>query len=233
MVELTIPTILSLAAADAVNPCAIAVLILILLNILVENAKNKIIILKSGLAFCASVFTLYFFYGLIIIQLFKTINVFFQTLAGPIFKMVAVLAIILGLLNIWDYIKYAPGRLGTEMPMGFRPRLRSITKKITTPKGAFLTGIFVTLFLLPCTIGPYIVAGNILSFMEIVKTIPWLILYNSIFILPMIAITIFVYLGVSTLEDINVWKDRNIRYLHLIAGILIILVGILMLIGKL
>ncbi len=228
MVDLTLPTIVLLAAADAVNPCAMAVLVLVLINILLENPKNEKKILKAGLFFSLSIFIMYFLYGIIIVQFFKTLSLFLQNLTPYIFKGVGILALILGILNIKDYFKYKPGGLGTEMPLSMRPKVKNLINKITGPTGAFLIGIFVTLFLLPCTIGPYIVAGNILSLTEFLQTIPWLLLYNLIFVMPMVIITLIIYFGVSKLEDINAWKERNIRYLHLIAGTLISIIGILM-----
>ena len=66
-------------------------------------------------------------------------------------------------MNIKDYFKYTPGTIGTEMPMFMRPIAKSLIKNITRPRGAFIIGILVTLFLLPCTIGPYIIVGNLLS----------------------------------------------------------------------
>ena len=141
------------------------------------------------------------------------------------------IAIILGILNIKDFIKYKPGGFLTEMPLFLRPKVKKIISGITSPKGAFITGLFVTLFLLPCTIGPYIIAGGILSAIKILKTIPWLILYNLIFVLPMVCIVLLVYLGVSKVEDVSQWKEKNIRYLHLVAGLIMVGLGVGMLFG--
>ena len=230
MPDLTIPTILSLAAADAINPCELAILLLVLINILFYNPNNLKKVLYAGLAFILSVFVMYFIYGLVIIQFFKVITVL-TAVRLYIYKGFAVLAIILGILNIKDYISYKPGSLATEMPMSFRPKVKKIISSITGVKGAIFLGAFVTLFLLPCTMGPYIIASGILSVMDIVKVLPWLALYNFIFVLPMLLITLIVYFGVSKIENIQTWKDRNIRKLHLAAGILTILVGVLILFG--
>src|SRR3989344_2921475 len=230
MPDLSIFTILSLAAADAVNPCEIAVLTLVLINILIHDPKNLKKVLFAGLAFSLAIFLTYIVYGVVIIQFFKLV----QALAGLRLYIkygFAVLAIILGLLNIKDYFSYKPGTIGTEMPMSLRPRMKKLVHSITSAKGAFFIGIFVTLFLLPCTMGPYIVAGSILSVMDLVKTIPWLLIYNLVFVSPMLLITAIVYFGFKKVEDVVTWKDRNIRKLHLIAGILTILVGIAMIIG--
>jgi len=225
--ELTLPKILSLAIVDSINPCALAVLILMLTAILTYNPEKKKNILLAGLAFISSVFVMYFLYGLIIVKFFQII----QSLTPVrvwLYKILGGVAIILGILNIRDFISYRPGRPITEMPLFLRPRVKKIISKITSPKGAFLVGAFVTLFLLPCTIGPYIIAGGILSILEILKTFPWLFLYNLIFILPMIIIVSAVYFRFKKIEDISKWKEQNIRYLHLTAGIIIVFLGIAM-----
>ncbi len=228
--ELTLTKIFALAAADAINPCALAVLVLILLTILTYNPTNKKKVLFAGLAFSLAIFILYLFYGLIIIRFFQLIQAM-SFIRVFLYKSLAVLAIILGILNIRDYIKYKPGSFGTEMPLFLRPKLKAIISKVTSVKGAFIAGIIVTLFLLPCTIGPYIIAGGILSALELIKTIPWLAFYNLIFILPMIIITLIVYIGFRNIEDISSWRERNIKKIHLADGIIMLLIGLAMLFG--
>ena len=225
--KFTLLQIVSLAAVDAVNPCAFAVLILMLTTVIAYNPGNKRSILFSGLAFVTSVFILYFLYGLVIIKFFQVI----QALTAVrlfVFKGLGVAAMVFGVLNIRDFVRYKPGGLGTEMPLLMRPRVQRMLSKITSIKGAFLVGVFVTIFLLPCTIGPYVIAGGILSVFEMMKTVPPLLLYNFIFILPMLAIVGGVYLGLRRVEDISSWKDRNITKLHLVAGILMLGIGIVL-----
>jgi len=228
--ELTLIKLISLAAVDAINPCALAVLALMLIAILTYNPKKKRNILLAGSAFTASVFIMYLFYGLVIIKFFQVV----QTLTAVrlwLYKILGVFAIILGVLNVKDFVKYKPGGLATEMPLSLRPKVQKIISKITSPKGAFGVGIFVTVFLLPCTIGPYVIAGGILSAFEIIKTIPPLLLYNLIFVMPMVAITLIVYAGFARIEDVSGWKEKNIRYLHLIAGIIMFALGMAMVFG--
>jgi cytochrome c biogenesis protein CcdA len=112
-----------------------------------------------------------------------------------------------------------------------RPKVKKIISGITSPGGAFIIGFIVTLFLLPCTIGPYVVASGLLSELGLLGALPWLLYYNLIFILPMIAITLIVYFGFARVEDVSGWKEKNIRKLHLIAGILLLLVGLGILMG--
>jgi cytochrome c biogenesis protein CcdA len=174
------------------------------------------------------------------VQLFKSFIQFTSVIYPYLTKGLAIFAILLGIFNIKDFIKYQPGGIATEMPLSFRPRVKQITKSVTSPAGAFISGIFVTLFLLPCTIGPYIIAtgslanlanGNIFSLTALKILVPWLLIYNLIFILPMIGITLIIYFGVSTTDRLSDWKERKIKYIHLITGLLLIGLGIAILTG--
>lgn len=228
--NLTLAKVLSLAAVDAVNPCALAVLLLMLFAILAFAPKKRYNLLLAGLAFTLAVFIMYFFYGLMIIRFFQLI----QALAGIrlwLYRALGLGAIILGILNLKDFIRYQPGGFLTEMPMFMRPKMKSLMFKVTSPRGAFVVGALVTLFLLPCTIGPYIICGGILCSLSLSETIPWLLLYNLIFILPMLVITLVCFVGFTTVESVSGWKDKNIRYLHLVAGLIILGLGLAILFG--
>ncbi|MEK6935877.1 MAG: hypothetical protein AABW67_03750 [Nanoarchaeota archaeon] len=231
MAEITLLRIITLALADAINPCALAVMTMVLVSIMLAEPERRHKILIGGLAFTSAVFVGYFFYGLIIIQLFKSFIQFTSTIYPYITKGLAILAIGLGMFNIKDFLFYKPGGFATEMPLIFRPRVKLLINKISSTKGAFFIGIFVTIFLLPCTIGPYIIAGGSLSALSFVQTIPWLLIYNIIFVLPMLAITLIVYKGIVSVESVSGWKDKNIKYIHLATGLLLIALGILIFTG--
>lgn len=220
-----------LAFVDSVNPCALAVLAMVLMTILIQNPEKKKKIIFGGLAFCLSVYIGYLVYGLIIIQFFKTFAGILRENSRWIYNGLAILAMIIGGLNIKDFFAYKKGGIATEMPIWMRPKVKRIIEKITSPAGAFIIGFLVTIFLLPCTIGPYIIASGLLSEIGILMALPWLLYYNFIFILPMMIITIVIYFGFTRIQEVEGWKERNIRILHLIAGILLIFVGLALLIG--
>ncbi len=228
----TIPlfTVVSLALVDAVNPCEFAVLIMLLITIMTAHPKNKKKTLQAGLAFTAAIFILYFIYGVLLINVFKLIPAI-DAIRSIVYTVIACIAILIGLLQLKDFFDYKPGGFLTEMPMSFRPKVQKIISSITSPGGAFLVGAFVTLFLMPCTIGPYVILGNLLATETILAALPQLLLYNIIFILPMLAITFIVYFGVRKVEAVAEWKHRNVKYMHLIAGIIMLLIGIGMLLG--
>lgn len=222
--RLTIPTVLSAALIDAINPCAFAVLIILLTTILASSNKKRA--LFAGIAFTISIYISYFLMG---IGLFTAIQ---STGISHIFySIVAVLAILIGLFNLKDYFWY--GKLFImEVPMSWRPKLKNLIKSITSIPGAFLIGFVVSLFLLPCTSGPYIVILGLLAQITTRNyALILLLIYNFIFILPMLLITIAVYFGLTTTEKAEKLRQEKLKLLHLIAGIIMILIGIAMFIA--
>lgn len=220
---LTLAAIIAASTVDAINPCAFAVLIILMSTILATGNGKKA--LKAGLAFSLSIFISYFLMG---IGLYKALTL--GSLSLWFFKTIGWVAIILGLLNLKDYFWYGKGFL-MEVPMSWRPRLKSLISSVTNPKGAFMIGFLVSLFLLPCTSGPYIVILGMLAKNALdLQAIAYLLLYNLIFILPMILISYAVYKGFnpSKAEEI---RQRRLRTLHLIAGIIMIAMGLVILLG--
>jgi cytochrome c biogenesis protein CcdA len=228
---LTLGKITSLAIVNSVNPCQIAMLVLVLITILMQNPEKRRKVLLSGLAFIISVYIGYLFYGVILVRLFQT---FAETLKqGSIYLkyVIATLSMLIGGLQIKDFFFYKKGSFATEMPIWMRPKAKRIIQKITSPLGAFLTGFIITLFLGPCTMAPLLVVTEALSQLGLAGAIPWLLYFNLIVVLPLIIITLIVYKGIKTAESISDWKERNVRILHLIAGILLLSVGLALLIG--
>jgi cytochrome c biogenesis protein CcdA len=228
---LTFGKITSLAFVNAVNPCQIAMLVLVLVTILTQSQEKKKRILFSGLAFITAVFIGYLFYGIVLVQLFQTFAESLRQSSVYIKYIFAVIAMIVGGLQVKDFFFYRPGGFATEMPIWMRAKAKRIIEKITSPIGAFLTGFTITLFLGPCTMAPLLVATETLSKLGLIGALPWLLYFNFIAIIPLLIITLIVYKGTASVESISEWRNRNIRKMHLIAGILLLAVGLSLLMG--
>jgi cytochrome c biogenesis protein CcdA/glutaredoxin len=223
---LTIPALLAAAVVDAVNPCACAVLILLLGTLIVAGKRQKMI--AAGLAFTLATYISYFLMG---IGLYSAIQA--ARLQRAIYLVVASLAILIGLWNMKDYLWY--GRWFTiEVPAAWRPALKRITSSVSSPPGAFAIGFLVSLFLLPCTSGPYIVILGLLAETTTRNSAALLLLlYNFIFVLLFIIITLGVAFGFTTTARAEHWRQERLGKLHLVTGIVMVLLGLGMFMSKL
>jgi cytochrome c biogenesis protein CcdA len=222
--KLTLPAVVMGAAVDAINPCEFAVLVILITTVLGAGGKRKA--LFAGLAFSLSLFISYYLMG---VGLYSAVAAAQAT--RTLYIAVAVLAVLIGLFNLKDYFWYGKWFV-VEVPLSWRPSLQRLVRSVTSVPGAFLIGFAVSLFLLPCTSGPYIVILGLLAETETrASAMLWLLLYNAIFITPMLAIIAAVYLGLTTAERAEEWRTRHLRHLHLIAGVVILLLGAAMLIS--
>ncbi|MBU0613201.1 hypothetical protein KKB10_04240 [Patescibacteria group bacterium] len=208
------------ALVDSINPCAIAVLVILISALMLAQEKKRALL--GGIAFTVSIYISYLLFGLGIIY---TLQV--SGLSGWFYKIVGIIAILIGLFNLKDFFWYGGGGFVMEIPRSWRPRMKKMLRSVTSPIGAFLIGFVVILFELPCTGGPYFFVLGLLSHNESWSTIfPLLLYYNLIFVLPLIIITILIYFGLSKIESVGQWKDKNIRLFHLIGGLIMVALGI-------
>jgi len=223
--------ITGLALVDAINVCAFAVLIALLVNILARNIDKPKKVLTTGLSFISAIFLTYLLYAYILIQFFSTLTTTIKGFSTYFYTIFAIIAMSIGALNIKDFFSYRRGGIAREMPLSMRPKVQNLIQKVTSPGGAFVIGIFVTLFLLTCTVWPLFVAAGLLTDRGFISALPWFAYYNFLFVLPMIVITMAVYAGSTTIKNVEYWKKKNTKLMHLIGGIILFAVGLALLMG--
>lgn len=213
------------ALVDSINPCAIAVLLILLTALLTAGEKTRA--LKAGLAFILSIYITYFLFGL---GLFHALQI--SGLSYWFYQILGFLAIVIGVLNIKDYFWYGGGGFVMEIPRSWRPTLKKLLQSVTSPAGAFLMGFVVCLFELPCTGGPYLFMTGLLA-QQVTQAIaiPILLYYNILFVLPLIGIVILLYFGMSKVEEMEEWRTKNIQLLHLVAGLIMVALGVAVILG--
>ncbi len=218
---LTIPAVIVAAAIDSVNPCTFAVLVLLLGTLIVAERKGKRgLVLKAGLAFTVAIYISYFLLGIGVFTAIQAAGV-----QKPFIIVVSCLAILLGLWNMKDFFAYGKW-FSIEVPKRWRPTVKRLTSSVVSIPGAFFVGILDSLFLLPCSSGPYIAILALLSNNTSYTTGIWyLLLYNLIFVLPLLAITFAVHFGYTTTARAERWRSARLGKLHLAAGILMFLLG--------
>jgi len=227
MVEhITLGIIIAAALADSINPCVFGVLIF-LLAYMTKIFKNKARMLVAGLIYITAVYITYFLIGVGILTLAYT-----ASFSKPFYWFAASVAILAGLFEIKDYFWYGKG-FSLQIIPGAAERIKKYSnamEKMETKHpalslavAAFL-GIFVVFVELPCTGAPYLAILGMLSKGQYADGIPLLLLYNLIFILPLILIVWFVYIGFTS-KMLEKWRKENRGLMRLVIGLFLLALG--------
>ena len=206
------------AAIDAINPCAIGVL-LVMLTLVFYGVERRAV-LKIGLAFCSAVFATYFLIGLGLIRVFAQIE--YMRYATVAF------AFILGSLRVAEFFtgerKHLPG--------SFISRITGRLEAVSDPRTAFVAGIVTATLILPCSSAPYFLAVNLLSEKAtVVGGVLLLGYYNLVIVAPLLAITFMIhFIGVQTME-LKLWMTEKKRWINLLLGLALVLLSLITLAG--
>lgn len=236
MHELSIAAVTGYAFADAIDPCSLSVLTLILVAVVTRASIGRKFdrkgILAAGLSFVFAVFLAYFSIGLAIMLAFRTLEASMGFMMQTIYMVLGALAVAIGLVSIRDFFRpKSHGKSAIEMLPSFL-KLRTIkTWGENTGLGeAFVLGLLTTLLLAPMTMGPYLITNGILSTISLASSLPWLAFYNIIFVFPMLLLTLIVYMKYEAVGRASEWRKKE-RYLHLAAGLIMLVLGSLMIAG--
>ncbi len=224
--QLTLGIIITAALADSINPCVFGVLIF-LLGYMTTAFKSKTKMLIAGLIYITFVYITYFLIGVGIFTLAYTAGI-----AKPFYWFAASVAIIAGLLEIKDYFWYGKG-FSLQMIPGAAERIKKYSKamqrlEIKHPAfgllvAAFL-GVFVVFIELPCTGAPYLAILGLLSGGDYATGVPLLLLYNLVFILPLMVILGLIYLGYTS-KMLEKWRKKHRSLMRLGMGLFLLALG--------
>ncbi len=220
--HLTLAMLIGAAAVDAINPCTITVMVLLLGVILMSEGKRKMAL--AAATFIIVVFIAYLLMGVGILTAIQH-----SGLTSLFYQIVTVAAFLLAMMEFNAYFRYKPGFFAVEMPMFLRPYTKKVMKKATSIPGVAFAALMCSLFLLPCSSGPYLMVLGMLANAVTLKALFYLVLYNIIFVVPMVVIAAAVYMGRTTVEEIGDMRERYIRQIHLISGLILFALFLIML----
>ncbi len=221
--KITLPLIIVTGLIDGINPCAFAVLIFLLTFLLsVSNKKRRM--LKAGIVYILAVYVTYFLAGLGLLSIIQV-----SGLSRIIVKVAASLAILAGIINVKDYFWYGKG-FSLKIPESGKKIIENLTKKANIP-AAIVLGFLVSMFELPCTGGVYLaILAMMANSVARIEAIGYLLLYNLMFILPLIIILIAIYFGMKA-EHIENWRKSKRNLMKLVLGLLLFGLGLGLLLG--
>lgn len=214
----TLATVVVTALIDSINPCAIGVLIL-MISVLLGKKKSVHDMLFFGGLYISAVATTYFLAGLGLIYFLSAIPLY---VAEYISIAVGLFIVAAGMLEVKDYFWYGKG-FSLQIPKKYADEITKRAKQVTVP-GVILLGAFVAAVELPCTGAPYLAIITLLSQYFDLTAFLMLILYNVIFVSPLIVILLAVALG-KNLADFKKWKQDNRGFMRLLIGLLLISMG--------
>ena len=209
--KLTLGVVIVSALIDSINPCAFGVLLFLMAVLLSMGSAKRA--LKSGMIYTSVIFLVYLAAGFGIMRLITSFSILDNV---KIFAGVIVL--IGGIIELKDFFWEGKG-FSLKIPAGVKPKLEKYVHKGTLP-ALIVLGALVALVELPCTGGIYLAILSMISEHGTLG-IFYLLLYNFIFVLPLIVITYAIYRGVKV-EGINVWVQRNKRFMRLAAGLIMV-----------
>lgn len=219
--EIHLPTlglVLGSAAIDSINPCAIGVLIL-MISVMMGGKKSLGRMLLLGSLYIFAIFLTYLLAGLGLLYFLASIPLFVTEYISII---VGTLIVLFGLVEIKDYFWYGRG-FSLGIPPVFVKKIHNLAKNISIP-GVMLMGAFVAGVELPCTGAPYLAIITILSVNFNFLAFLMLVLYNIVFVLPLVAILLLVAGGVN-LHVIKRWKQESRGIMRLAIGLLLVGLG--------
>jgi cytochrome c biogenesis protein CcdA len=216
----TLPVVIATALVDSINPCAIGVLVLLIATLL-GLSKNKKKMIFTGLIYIAAVFVTYLLAGFGLLAFIQKFNI-----SEQLSWIVGILVIILGLIEMKDFFWYGKG-ITLSIPARRAEQIKKMMRKVSIP-GSIVLGIFVAAVELPCTGGPYLAITTLLAKIGFTMQVFWLlILYNFIFVLPLLVILGLVGFGVSA-SAIKEWKNKQKKWMRLFIGLIMVALGILL-----
>lgn len=221
MNELHLPTlglVVGSAAIDSINPCAIGVLIL-MISVMLANKNSVGRMLLLGSLYIFAIFLTYLMAGLGILYFLASIPLFVTEYLSI---TVGTLVVLFGLVEIKDYFWYGRG-FSLGIPVRFAKKIHDFAKNVSVP-GVMLTGAFVAGVELPCTGAPYLAIITILSVNFNLMAFLMLILYNIIFVLPLLVILVMVAAGVK-LHVVKAWKQEARGVMRFAIGLLLVGLG--------
>lgn len=209
------------ALIDSINPCAFSILLLTIAFLFSIGAARSGIIKIGGL-YILGIFAVYILIGLGIMQALHLFNT-------PHFmaKVGALLLILFGAINLINDIWPAfPVKL--KIPQAAHQKIAELMKKSSAP-AAFLLGALVGLCEFPCTGGPYLmVLGLLHDKATYFRGFAYLILYNLIFVLPLVII-LLIASNSGLMGKVQQWKKENMHQMRFWSGLAMVALGVIIL----
>ncbi len=218
------PRLVAAAAIDSVNPCAFGVLIFLITYLLkVTNSPRKMIV--HGLTYIVAVYITYFAAGLLLLNLISNLKQY----TVPFYILFGAIVLVAGVLEFRDFVRGQAEALMAIRP-SMKKRVEAMVMRISDHKWMSAgLGFFVAMVELPCTGAVYVGVLTMMSVAPLdVNNWMKLVVYNLIFVAPLVVILVSVHRGMTTMEFKKLYV-RAKRWMRLGIALLLVAMGVWML----
>ena len=242
MKSFTLPAVALAGLIDGLNPCAIGTLVFFMSLLAVFKIRASRLLLV-GIVFCLASFVTYTAIGFGLLRILHGFAVFPAIQRAVEIVMTLVLAIF-AFLSFRDAYRFrisgAPGDVTLQLPDSIKNRIHKIMRGGLNARslvaGAFVTGVLVTALESVCTGQVYVptlvlvVKTHSTSLMaggrSVFTGLQQLLLYNAMFIVPLVIAFIVAYRGLKT-EALIQWSTKNVVPSKILLGLLFVVMAVL------
>ncbi len=232
--DFTLGMIIIAGLVDGINPCAIATIIFFITFLTAHKVKKKRVLL-AGLSFCFSCFVVYIFIGLGAFKLLLELRE--KYLIKEVVEWIFVIGLFcLSLLSLIDAMRLKRGNKDAiiKLPSFMSGMVRKIVRKGFSTRSAIIyggiTGAAVTLIETACTGQTYLPTLQLLVELDVkpIKSLGFLIIYNLMFVMPLVVLLGITLKGISTYKLTRYIKTHAV-FAKILMSILFLLLAFLLL----
>jgi cytochrome c biogenesis protein CcdA len=229
-----IPAILLAGLIEGLNPCALATLVFFISYLTMVGRKRKEIF-WVGMGFTGAGFITHLLLGLGILSFVQHLS-FLPLFSRIVYLITFLFSVFLGIFSLYDYVQLKrghPSKMTLQVPNSLKKRIHRIIRKregeLEAGKegkstrflfAAMVIGFIVTLLQSTCTSQIYLPTILFVSNMPSLRDSArfYLILYNILYILPLVAIFGIVYWG-TTSEQLSFFLQRRTSTIKLVTAL--------------
>ena len=222
MSAFNLPLVASAAFIDSFNPCAFGVM-LMFIALVFSLYKRKSLVLLFGASYIVGIFITYLFIGLGILKAVHLFGIhgFFGYVAGALLVIFGLFHLNINFIQKWPVVRFIKS---CHIPKDWKRRIEA-----GTILAAISLGILVGICEFPCSGGIYLgTVGLLANTATFWQGVGWLIMYNVIFVIPLIIILLFSG-NKRILQIISSWQAKNGSYANKVMGWVMIAMGLLLL----
>lgn len=233
MDRFTLPVVLLAGLTDGINPCAMSSLVL-LMSLLIVTGAGRRGILAMGLSFCLASFVTYTALGLGLMEGLRLLGGFPHARTGLDIILTGLLVFLacLSFRDAWAYAQTRdPKSVALQLPERIKSRIRDSMELGLGMRswvlGGLVAGAVMTLLESVCTGQMYLPTLALMARQGSGHAWGYLLGYNAMFILPLVAVFVVTYAGVRTPVLLE-WSRRNVVVSKVLMGLLFLMLALVL-----